>query len=125
MMNPSQWGCATPRLPLQEANVSEPYTGPRVTLNVGQTPLLQSPSPHPPLPEVGIPATRTPLLIAFALAAGLSILPASARSDAGKTLRLMTHVDLSIVDRQLSGVYITGNFGYLVYDTLLALDHEL
>jgi hypothetical protein len=27
--------------------------------------------------------------------------------------------------RQFSGVYITSNFGYLVYDTLLALDHEL
>jgi peptide/nickel transport system substrate-binding protein len=86
---------------------------------------LQSPSLHPQLQEVGIPATRTPLLIAFALAAGLSILPVPARSDAGKTLRLMPHVDVSIVDRQLSGVYITGNFGYLVYDTLLALDHEL
>ena len=88
-------------------------------------PLLQSPSPHPQLQEVGIPATRTPLLIAFALAAGLSILPGPARSDAGKALRLMPHVDLSIVDRQFSGVYITRNFGYLVYDTLLALDHEL
>jgi hypothetical protein len=83
---------------------------------------LQSPSPHPQLQEVGIPATRTPLLIALALAVGLSILPAPARSDA---VRLMPHVDLSIVDRQFSGVYITGNFGYLVYDTLLALDHEL
>ena len=86
---------------------------------------MQSPSPHPQLQEVGIPATRAPLLIALALAAGLSTLPAPARSDAGKTLRLMPHVDLSIVDRQLSGVYITRNFGYLVYDTLLALDHEL
>ena len=36
----------------------------------------------------------------------------------------MPHVDFSIVDRQFSGVYITRNFGSLVYDTLLALDHE-
>jgi hypothetical protein len=28
-------------------------------------------------------------------------------------------------DRQLSGVYIARNFGDLVYDTLLPLDHEL
>ena len=37
----------------------------------------------------------------------------------------MPHVDLSIVDRQLSGVYITRNFGFLVDETLLAFDHEL
>jgi peptide/nickel transport system substrate-binding protein len=63
--------------------------------------------------------------MAFAFPADLSILPAPARSGAGKTLRLMPHVDLSIIDRQFSVVYITRNFGYLVYDTLLALDHEL
>jgi hypothetical protein len=124
MMNPSQWGCATPHLPLQEANVSEPLTGPRVTTSAHAA-FAVAVAPPQQLQELGIFATPTPLLIAFALPAGLSILPAPARSDAGNTLRLMTHIDLSIVDRQFSGVYITSNFGYLVYGTLLAFDHEL
>ena len=63
------------------------------------------------------------LLIVLGLAA-LLILPAAAQSGAGKTLRLVPHADLSIIDPHFSGVYITRNFGYLVYDTLLALDHE-
>ena len=63
------------------------------------------------------------LLIVLGLAA-LLILPAAAQSDAGRTLRLVPHADLSIIDPHFSGVYITRNFGYLVYDTLLALDHE-
>jgi len=122
-MNPSQWGYATPYLPLQEANVSEPLTRPRVTLNIGKRRFCSRRRPtHNSRRQ---PATRTPLLIAFALAAGLSILPGPARSDAGKALRLRPHVDFSIVDRQFSGVYITRNFGYPVYDTPLALDHEL
>jgi hypothetical protein len=108
-MNPCQWGCATPHLPLQEANVSEPLTGPRYVKH-RQTPLLQSLSPHPQLQEVGVPATRTPLLMAFALAAGLSILPAPARSDAGKTLRLMPHC--RFVDRRPAFLDVAADFTY-------------
>jgi peptide/nickel transport system substrate-binding protein len=70
-----------------------------------------------------MPTTPTRLLTALWLAA-LSVLPAAAQSDAGRTLRLVPHADLSIIDPHFSGVYITRNFGYLVYDTLLALDHE-
>src|SRR6516164_2710921 len=75
------------------------------------------------LQEVGMPTTPTRLLTALGLAALLA-LPAAAQSDAGRTLRLVPHADLSIIDPHFSGVYITRNFGYLVYDTLLALDHE-
>jgi peptide/nickel transport system substrate-binding protein len=75
------------------------------------------------LEEMGMPAIPMRLLIAVGLAT-LSIAPAAAQSDAGKTLRLVPHADLSIIDPYFSGVYITRNFGYLVYDTLLALDQE-
>jgi len=70
-----------------------------------------------------MPATAMRSLIAVLLAL-LPALPAAAQSDAGKTLRLAPHADLSIVDPHFSGVYITRNFGYLVCDTLLAFDHE-
>jgi peptide/nickel transport system substrate-binding protein len=68
-------------------------------------------------------ATQMRLLVALGLAV-LSILPTAAQNADGKTLRLVPHADLAIVDPYFSGVYITRNFGYLVYDTLLALDHE-
>ena len=70
-----------------------------------------------------MPATPMRLLIAVGIAT-LSIAPAAAQSDAGKTLRFVPHADLSIIDPYFSGVYITRNYGYMVYDTLFALDHE-
>ena len=68
-----------------------------------------------------MPVTPTRLLIAVGLIT-LSVLPAAAQSDAGKTLRMVPHADLAIVDPYFSGVYITRNFGYLVYDTLFGMD---
>jgi peptide/nickel transport system substrate-binding protein len=65
---------------------------------------------------VAIPATQRRRLVALGVAA-LSSLPAAAQSDAGKTLRLVPHADLTVVDPQFIGVYITRNFGYLVYDS--------
>ena len=70
-----------------------------------------------------MPATAMCSLIAVLLAL-LPALPAAAQSDAGKTLRLVPHADLTVVDPQFSGVYITRNFGYLVYDTLFGMDRE-
>jgi hypothetical protein len=49
---------------------------------------------------------------------------ASARADNEKALRFVPHADLTIIDPYFSGVYITRNYGYMVYDTLFALDHE-
>ena len=60
-----------------------------------------------------MPTTPTRLLTALGLAALLA-LPAAAQSYAGRTLRLVPHADLSIIDPHFSGVYITRNFGYLV-----------
>ena len=70
-----------------------------------------------------MPMTSARLLVALGLAA-LSEFPAAAQSDTGKTLRLVPHADLTVVDPQFIGVYITRNFGYLVYDTLFGMDRD-
>lgn len=45
--------------------------------------------------------------------------PAQAQT---KTLRLVPHADLKVLDPTFTTAYITRNFGYMVYDTLFALD---
>jgi ABC-type transport system substrate-binding protein len=60
--------------------------------------------------------TLARLLVALGLAA-LFALAAEAQSDGGKTLRLVPHADLTVVDPQF-------NFGYLVYDTLFGTDRD-
>lgn len=58
-------------------------------------------------------------LVAAAL--GGAIMPASAQ----KTLKVVQHSDLKILDPIWSPAYIVRNHGYLVYDTLFALDAKL
>jgi peptide/nickel transport system substrate-binding protein len=61
------------------------------------------------------------------LAAGLALLPAlpsAAQQAAGTTLRFVPHADLSILDPYFTGAYITRNYGYMVYDTLFAMDGQ-
>ena len=66
---------------------------------------------------------RRPLISVVLFAALLTIaLPAPAQSS-GSVLRFVPHADLSIIDPHWTGVYITRNFGYMVYDTLFALDN--
>ena len=60
-------------------------------------------------------------LLALSLVLGLG---AGARADDAQVLRFVPHADLTIIDPYFSGVYITRNYGYMVYDTLFALDHE-
>jgi peptide/nickel transport system substrate-binding protein len=55
---------------------------------------------------------------AGALLAGASA-PALAQS---KTLRVVAHADLKILDPSFTTAYISRNFGYMVYDTLYARD---
>jgi peptide/nickel transport system substrate-binding protein len=59
-----------------------------------------------------------------ALLAVLALAPPARAQDDGKVLRFIPHADLTIIDPYFSGVYITRNYGYMVYDTLFALDHE-
>jgi peptide/nickel transport system substrate-binding protein len=57
---------------------------------------------------------------AAALAAGaISSLPAAAQ-----TLRVVMHSDLKIVDPIWTTAYITRNHGYMIYDTLFAMDDK-
>ena len=62
-------------------------------------------------------------LFACALSVTLAM-AAPARADDDKALRFVPHADLTIIDPYFSGVYITRNYGYMVYDTLFSLDHE-
>src|ERR1700730_637414 len=54
----------------------------------------------------------------------LSAMPAVAQQSAGTTLRFIPHADLSILDPYFTGVYITRNYGYMIYDTLFAMDGQ-
>ena len=54
----------------------------------------------------------------------LAALPSKAQQGAGTTLRFVPHADLAILDPYFTGVYITRNYGYMVYDTLFAMDGQ-
>ena len=57
------------------------------------------------------------------LMAFLFVGPAAAQSN--KTLRVVMHSDLKILDPIWTTAYIVRNHGYLIYDTLFALDDKL
>ena len=60
---------------------------------------------------------------AAALALGGALLVASAPAIAQtKTLRIVAHADVKILDPGFTTAYITRNFGYMVYDMLFGLD---
>jgi peptide/nickel transport system substrate-binding protein len=65
-----------------------------------------------------LPPRRLLYLIAGALAAGLAV---SAPADA-KIITAVMHSDLRIIDPGFTTAYITRDHGYMVYDTLLAMD---
>ena len=54
-------------------------------------------------------------------AAGLASLPALAQV---KTLRMVAHADVKILDPTFTTAYITRNFGYMVYDMLFGRDDK-
>lgn len=64
------------------------------------------------------PTLRT-ALAASALALASVSLPVLAQT---KTLKVVAHADLKILDPTFTTAYITRNFGYMVYDTLFAQD---
>ena len=62
------------------------------------------------------------LAIALAFCASLfAVNPVSAET----TLRVVMHSDLKIVDPVWTTAYMSRNYGYMVYDTLFALDSKL
>ena len=58
------------------------------------------------------------------LAAAAALLGLLATADAQVTLRVVPHADLKILDPIWTAGYITRNHGYLIYDTLFALDEQ-
>ena len=59
----------------------------------------------------------------MASAAALSTaLPLRAKAAGGKTITAVMHSDLRIIDPGLTTAYITRDHGYMIYDTLLAMD---
>jgi peptide/nickel transport system substrate-binding protein len=63
------------------------------------------------------------LLASAALLAGALFGTAPAQAET-KTLRVVAHADLKILDPTFTTAYISRNFGYMVYDTLFAQDAE-
>jgi peptide/nickel transport system substrate-binding protein len=57
-----------------------------------------------------------------ALALCAACFPALAQTPAPKTLKVVAHADLKILDPTFTTAYISRNFGYMVYDTLFAQD---
>jgi len=69
--------------------------------------------------QAGRPSIVVAVVALLGLAA-LAVEPAAAQS----TLRVVMHSDLKILDPVWSGGYITRNHGYMIYDTLLAMDAD-
>src|SRR5229473_5253972 len=64
-------------------------------------------------------------LAAALLALAVALIPADGRAQAApKTLRFIPQADLRSIDPIWTTAYVTRNFGYLVFDTLFALDKE-
>ena len=63
--------------------------------------------------------------LAVAAAAVAAILPFAAPASAQSTLKVSLHSDLKIIDPIWTTALITQYHGYLVYDTLFALDDKL
>lgn len=69
--------------------------------------------------------TRRALLFAAALAVPVVSLAAPQPASAEKVLRVIPHADLKNIDPIWTTAYITRNHGYMVYDTLFAMDENL
>lgn len=53
-----------------------------------------------------------------------ALLALGAWAEPLKTLKLVPHADVKILDPTFTTAYVSRNFGYMVYDTLFALDAE-
>jgi peptide/nickel transport system substrate-binding protein len=62
-------------------------------------------------------------LAACVLAAGLALASPLAQAQ-GKTLKVVAHADVKILDPSFTTAYITRNFGYMVYDMPFGLDEK-
>ncbi|MHA1152923.1 MAG: ABC transporter substrate-binding protein [Alphaproteobacteria bacterium] len=69
--------------------------------------------------------SRRGLLFAATLAIPLGSLALTAPASAETVLRVIPHADLKNIDPIWTTAYITRNHGYMVYDTLFAMDESL
>ena len=69
--------------------------------------------------------SRRGMLFAAALAIPLGSFALTAPASAEKVLRVIPHADLKNIDPIWTTAYITRNHGYMVYDTLFAMDADL
>ncbi|MEM9549964.1 MAG: ABC transporter substrate-binding protein [Pseudomonadota bacterium] len=70
----------------------------------------------------GLTTRRTWLAAVLALPVALSALPGAALAE--KVLRVIPHADLKNLDPIWTTAYITRNHGYMIYDTLFAMDED-
>jgi peptide/nickel transport system substrate-binding protein len=68
---------------------------------------------------------RAMLLGVAALPMGLALPAAAQVNTKGKTIRAVMHAPLRVTDPIASGIYISRDHGYMIYDTLVALDENL
>ncbi|MDP2377602.1 ABC transporter substrate-binding protein, partial [Reyranella sp.] len=60
----------------------------------------------------------------FVLIAAASIAAALSSAASAQTLKVVMHSDVKVLDPIWSGAYITRNHGYMLYDTLFAMDEK-
>ncbi len=67
---------------------------------------------------------RSGAIAGVVVALALALPPAADAQSSGKTIKLVPQADLRSIDPIWTTAYITRNYGYMVYDTLLAYDAE-
>src|SRR6201987_2527208 len=60
----------------------------------------------------------------FLLASAVALAAAVSSAASAPTYKIVMHSDLKVLDPIWSGAYIVRNYGYLVYDTLFAMDEK-
>lgn len=63
-------------------------------------------------------------MVRIAAAVALLAMSFPGQAQEPRTLRVVMHSDIKVLDPVWSGAYIVRNHGYLVYDTLFALDDK-
>jgi peptide/nickel transport system substrate-binding protein len=62
---------------------------------------------------------------AASLAFGFALLPAIALASEPQTLRIIAQADLRVLDPIWTTAAVARNYGYMIYDTLFAMDDHL
>src|SRR5258707_548991 len=114
-------------LAIKAASDKAPVKGSAIRLNVVGTPLAPSPALSPCGDHMVRPSlTRRGFVQTAASATAFGLAgPSLGRGAEPKTLRMIIQTDLRILDPIVTTVYATRNHGYMVFDTLFALDDHL